>query len=345
MNDHKIKLLSGILGAMLFAALLGGCAVPGEKDKERLFTDAPQTEPTVVSEAPETQTEPPTVTETPDPQANDDEPWSLTVAESRVNEYAAAAHEMLDGNVPEKRIFGADPCGVFFELGADGTYACTLLFDIFRLPDEESAHLWKDYYFCGERIASYPAELADDMLRSVFENRKERFQYDDDELDPYSGMPGGGFMGYGFAGENYTVLLGEEVGQRQNCAVFWLDGEEWREIDSSGLPLEHINGAAVLDPKTCFVCMRGKDIEEGRGFSVYSTSDGGSSWAEIPIPVPEEFSDYGASDAFSPVFEGDEGVMLIELYYPSTGDGINCVQLWYRTVDRGSTWTLCGTVK
>lgn len=145
----------------------------------------------------------------------------------------------------------------------------------------------------------------------------------------------------GWAGQNWTIIQYRLAMNRQVVCMFTSeDGEEW--IFSGDLNPETIDratGAGQAPNGDLYLCMT--EYGEGeKAFYVLKSADGGKSWEDIGLELPKDIAEAAEfCPIYSPVFEGENGVMLCAAYYPGS-----CEVYAFRTQDGGESWTFEGRV-
>ncbi len=79
-----------------------------------------------------------------------------------------------------------------------------------------------------------------------------------------------------------------------------------------------------------------------RQLMVYKTVDGGNTWENINLWIPEEYEGIIAPpcDALSPGFDVDHGVMLVTFsVHIESDDTFESRMAWFETFDGGESWT------
>ena len=243
----------------------------------------------------------------------------------------SATHAMIRGESVEDIPLTPNGSGVYFGLdgGALVAYAEAELI-------EEPGNV---RYELSSPVASFPYELG---LRA----RKSVSDYIRRNLDP-------GFAGddklqlFGFMGENYIIFTGEPFHGYQAAAIFYTpDGSQWSEFRSfEGHPVE-LTGGAVLSESVAYLCyfdrslMRFDDYTPRR-LTVYKTCDGGETWEDIGLTIPDEFEGIIAppAAALSPYFEGDHGIIPV-MYstFNSFTAGFDSHTAYFETNNGGESW-------
>lgn len=119
----------------------------------------------------------------------------------------------------------------------------------------------------------------------------------------------GGVIGRSFA----WILVScpsESGGMVQNFCVSRNGGEVWDISDFSALPSGTVTGAGFANDEVGFISYRAEEIGAP---VIYRTIDGGASWQQLELPVPENYANCRI-DAGTPTFSGENGVYPLTLY-------------------------------
>lgn len=291
----------------------------------------------VLTEAPA-----PALTEAPDPQETEACGWGVREFKSIKGEYTAMIGDFLSGGKLDanllSRLPSADPaCWIDnpgrFEGGSIGAFSSYLLLS----NEEEGA--W-DHYLCVDCVSELPLETYKAAMEKIIEYRKEywgmdsiRTQFETENFGS-SPMPC-------YCGEDWFILPDWEVIMNRQAITIWRtdDGETYYEFGAKNGEPGVLTDAAILSDKVGYLCQNSPLFEDGRGFRVFATDDGGKSWKALELEVPEEYSGYGSSFAYAPVFIGEKGALAICLYY----DGFRRETILFETSDGGSTWRFVST--
>ncbi len=335
------KPICALVCALALCLLLTGCAGDGKTPAEPVLSDSPQTEaqtpapsdaagdptelPTAQTEAPAPQTTAPaedtpapTAWEAPRPE------WSVTAERSHAEECAEAARAMLEGRPFEPFAFAWYETAYLMDFDGGALTANKVVFNITGSGGGEY------YSLCADPVLSLPAELAKDAEQAVLRNYCDIHGLAPDEA------PKGIYPCRGYVGGDHLILTGGEVLMHATAqAVFYRDGSgRWSELPCADFGQKLLTGGFVMDADTAWLCFSAFDEGDGSGFAVYSTFDGGTSWQKVSLPVPQEYAGYSSAYAFSPVFDGQRGVMPIEFLY----EGRPAANACFLTEDGGESW-------
>ncbi|MBR6007271.1 MAG: hypothetical protein IK064_06535, partial [Clostridia bacterium] len=304
----------------ILALLLLICAcTAGEKSADSAKPTEPPapTQPAAPTEPPEP-TEPPAPPEPTEPPA-DLPDWMVMVDESDYAKHRAAAEAILAGNEPEPFAYSgpmADCDGVFFDLETDYTgsyltaYSTRVSVEYSHLvPGEDGDLHARGYRYTGDPVARYPfglARRAQSRIAEYMLNYGHLSWYQEEEsLYP---MPG-------FCGEDWIIVM-TQTDVRTQVHTIWRtdDGENWYEFGSANGVMAPTNptvlGAEIVSDKVGFICLYSYIYDESRYTHAFATYDGGETWSDLCLTLPDEYSDYTITELFCPAFEGDHGVIL-----------------------------------
>ena len=197
----------------------------------------------------------------------------------------------------------------------------------------------------SDPVAEYPREVGETALQRLYREIPEELGFDWGD--------GKYVTAEGFAGEDWFLIktVDDNLQDIQFHCIFvkGADGE-WREVPSNDKELlQPIFGACMLDENTGFLCYNGKFLDEPdetyRRLYVYRTEDGGKTWLDTGLELPEEYGTVHPGSCLSPVFSGDHGAMFVNAfsYDESIGEASyegKQLKLWYETWDGGKTWIL-----
>ena len=263
------------------------------------------------------------------------EPVSKTVVYSAGSyyEYVAAARNLLSGR-STKGVYSNE---VYFRLDEDSLTAFAKVTEYSQNSPGEEPEYSFEY---SEPIAEYPREVGERALELLY-----------GKIAPAHGLSygeGPWTEAEGFAGKNWFVLktADESMQDIQMSCIFCWDGAEWREFGSNNDSMHFpLTGACIVDADTGFLSYHSKFLDEPEGsyrkIWLYRTDDGGRTWTDVGLELPEEYGRVYPGCAASPVFDGAHGVMPVYAY-DLEGDSDESFGLWYETFDGGITWELRG---
>ena len=278
----------------------------------------------------------PASTEASDRQETEACSWDAKEYKSIKGEYAAMIEDYLSSGEIDDALLSslpsANPACWFdnpgrFEGGSIGAFSSYL-----QLSNEEDA---MDHYLCVDCVSELPLETYKEAIEKIIEYRKQYWGMDSIRTQFETENFGSSPM-QGYCGEDWFILPDWEVCMNRQVITIWRtdDGENYYEFGAKNGERGELTDAVILSDKVGYLCLTGWDFEEGRGFRVFATDDGGESWKALELEVPQEYSGYGCSFAYAPVFKGERGALAVCLYY----DDYRRETLLFETSDGGSTW-------
>lgn len=144
------------------------------------------------------------------------------------------------------------------------------------------------------------------------------------------------YIGFITPDDGWLVLCSfHGMGHEDNFIYRTADGgKTWEQIGNpNDLYARMVTGAGFVNDRIGFLCFR----FEFADFSpaICRTLDGGQTWEKLYMDLPEKFEQYYSKTPLSPVFNGADGVLPIEL---KNADG-DCVTIYLTSTDYGKTWT------
>ena len=347
MNNILVKrTITAIIVVMMLFAL---CACSRHGISEAVPSSSPEASPVPATKAPAAETAAPTAapapTATPVPTAAPAEDktggWEVIAADSIKAEYTALMEEFLAGGAPDlsplknptnKPEYWFDDPGRF-EGGWLGAFSSYLY-----LSNDDGGE--RDHYLCLHRAASFPLETYKAAVEKIIEYRKQYWGVDSVITEGTEESFGFAPIA-GFCGEDWFVLPDWEVVSNRQAHTIWRtdDGEHYYEFGAKNGELGELTDALIVSDKVGYLCCTGWDYEDGCGFRVFVTRDGGESWDALGLEVPEELAGYVSSFAFAPVFDGERGALAVRLAFMDDGsDDARFEIVLFETDDGGITW-------
>ena len=261
------------------------------------------------------------------------------VTGSSYDAYTDAAARLLSGGVPDDSAWDIKSCDVYFHLDDDAFRAYRVMTDY---PPETSGGSGARVY--SEPLFEYPREVGEEALDWLCNEAPKKAGLDMDLVGRLEGAEG-------FAGEDWFVLktVDDTIQDIQFSAVYRTDGKSWyRYGDNNAQLFLPLFGACIVDENVGFLSYYSKFLDEPdetyRKIYLFRTDDGGKTWRDTGLVLPEEYGTVYPGSCLSPIFDGDHGAMLVSAirtdlsqYTPS--DEL-LQKLWYETCDGGKTWTL-----
>ena len=341
MNKKILSNAIALLLAVLLCLMVAACSsvkqeyaeggddpIGGASEQGEIVGDPSTEEPSeqMTEEPAEPTAEP---TETPDLQV-----LSSTEYESDYLAYAEMGEALLAGAGAVEGVFTyTNSNRVFF--GFDGeklvAYA-KLRVENLGVPGGSAEQANRVY---SEPIAEYPASLGHEAEAKLIEYTGE-YLYAVLDTIPMTG----------FIGDNYVVFTGESFQEQQvHCIFYTDDGENWYELGHNNAHAKLLCGACMANSEVGFLCYTTLryfpegEAETTRRLLIYKTEDGGETWQDIRLFMPEEYADSAPNFPLSPVFSGSHGVLPVigSIFDPSIGNFISYT-VWFETNDGGATW-------
>lgn len=251
--------------------------------------------------------------------------WVYDAGELSRSVFYYEANTALKGQAPRKSVTGAYD-SVFFVPEGDLVSVYDSMHTVL------AAHMSGEHYSFGsesgarynDRIAQLPGDLfpaAAERLNELAVSAGAEYE----QLDHIEG----------FIGENFAVFTKAGLPGRCICCIFCTeDGATWRETMSFSAYGAKVTGACVLSPDEAYIC-----TSRDRVAAVYRTADRGATWQQVSLPLPEDYNDCVSYAVYTPVFDGQRGVMLASISIPGVETAVpeqRCFR--YITEDGGVTW-------
>lgn len=150
-------------------------------------------------------------------------------------------------------------------------------------------------------------------------------------------VPNGGFIGFWDEGGYLVLTLPASMGNQPIHIYLTVDGgDTWSEIGNPYDAGEHydvVTGAGFSTAEIGFISYR---YFEDAGPDIWWTSDGGDTWEELMVTLPEEYSsEEYVFTPLSPTFNGSSGIYPIEALSLSD-ESTEMIYLY--SDDYGITW-------
>lgn len=202
-------------------------------------------------------------------------------------------------------------------------------------PDNGS----ETYFEFDHELARFPGEL--------WERAPEL-------LSRQSGEPSVGPTPWGFICEDGILMMTEDRNDRQANVIFhkYSDGE-WREFGNSNKDYAYTpSGFCTVSDRVGFICYANRwEYRQSEGeheydwVNVWASYDGGESWKNLELTLPERFA--GSSTmpaACSPVFKGDHGAIpVVSSFFDASAETGETYLSYFETFDGGVTWSYAGS--
>ena len=334
MNDRNslLRLIPFILTAVLLLSIVG-CMSPSPIDSKGNETEADAG--AAASDIPSS-AEPETTPEST-PESAD---WTVSEIRSHRSELEDSAKAVLEGKGDTESVYpfvpmtGDNSGESFLRVTAEGALTA---YDVCLYKEKLDSDFNLEWqYECAEPFAQFPAELSGEIHAKLAEYAK---QFLGAELLPREGenlMPA-----LGFVGADWLVAVnGETTGNRQVHTIWRTDdGTSYYEFGHNNSFSGQVTGACIVSKTTGFLCQVDTGNDDIVAFKVFGTFDGGETWQDMGLTLPEEYAGYGISAAFAPYFDGDNGVVFVSMWYRDRGEYGETVIRSFTTSDGGQTWT------
>lgn len=143
------------------------------------------------------------------------------------------------------------------------------------------------------------------------------------------------FMGFSSNQFGWLIINGDVgLGSQLHYIYFTEDGgKTWSETGNTNELGSHmLSGAGFSEKKIGLLNYIYQDGPTGSA-KIHQTLDGGTTWEIIQLEIPGQYADCTAQALF-PVFDGNKGVMPVEVVNSKMRKTINCY-----SSDYGKTWT------
>ncbi len=266
--------------------------------------------------------------------------WLTRVDESNYSEQLAAAKSILRGETPEPIWKGAGN-GFYFDLETDYSGSYLTAYNLCISVEETYAHGLSPsqlYFFGAKPIRRYPFELAELAEASLYGYLEEYWPND------ITVREGPIYLLPGFCGEDWIVVHTVTDSRFQVHTIFRTDdGNSWYEFGSANSiknGFSEITGACILSKTDGVICMHSSSFDDGLYERAFITRDSGTSWTDLNLTLPGEYSGCVLSVLFCPMFDGDHGVILANAYYNEINEDNTVTNVfgWFETRDLGASW-------
>lgn len=321
--------------SLIALASLGACQARNdqfkqtEADAKKMQSEAPLTNQP--SELPRT-----AETEAPEDKQPEETPAANSVSMGGTNrtvqdrsELIAFTQRLLEGKDIFTHTVTLEHGAVFFNLEEDGLVAYNKAFKV-----EEIGNC---HYECFAPLAVFPRELGEMAKKSLVGYYKRNIEpgYSGDEVNQMEG----------YYGEDYIIFTDGVFHGMQASAIFVTsDGwKTWKEVPViEGFPT-HVTGGCMLSEEVGFLCYFARHLPDYKfdELSVYKTVDAGLTWKPLDVKIPRDKGGLLCDPVkvFSPMFEGDHGIMIVQYSeYRREEDEVDRFIGWFESFDGGDTW-------
>ncbi|WP_188455802.1 WD40/YVTN/BNR-like repeat-containing protein [Virgibacillus oceani] len=152
-------------------------------------------------------------------------------------------------------------------------------------------------------------------------------------------------LGFSSEKDGYLIVSGGRTMSSEGNFVYKTNdgGKSWYFAGSVEEEYSLVTGGGFINDKIGFISFGSVNIEDQPPRpEIYRTGDGGDSWEEIEVPIPEEFKGI-FTVAEAPVFNEDYGTMLVN--QGENGDYLGGkVLAKFTSEDEGKTWKFSSLV-
>ncbi len=283
--------------------------------------------------------------------------WAVTLLGSSYADYIRTAQGILEGkgvSDSDIALFDTSTGRAYFGYSHGKWGAHNTLVEVsgrYEGPDDlPFDERYKYYYYFEDPIAEFPAELDEAAKIAMIKYWEQDPEGGEEEYRKKAKD-----VSYleGYFGEDYIVFseYGAATGS-VHCIFRTDDGEHWYEFGNNmyvpGRGIRgfdyYVSGACIRSASEGYLCYYDRLYHYGelntRRLLVFKTEDGGATWNEMGLWLPEEYEGARDVQTFSPVFDGDHGVIPIKVT-PADYENEPDVICWYETTDGGKTWEFC----
>lgn len=268
--------------------------------------------------------------------------WSITEIRSRRAELEASAKAVVEGKGGSEDIYpfvpmtGDNAGESFLRVSTEGDAALTA-YDVCLYKEKLDSEFnleWR--YECAEPFAQFPSELSDGINAKLAEYAKQFLGVELLQNEGGNLMPT-----LGFVGNDWIVVVSGETTANRQVHTIWRtdDGTNYYEFGHNNAFSGQVTGACIILKTTGFLCQVDTGADDIVAFKVFGTFDGGNTWQDMNLEIPEEYAGYCISAAFAPYFEGDNGVVFVSMWYRDRGEYGETIIHSFTTSDGGKTWS------
>lgn len=268
------------------------------------------------------------------PEQQNEAPATSSAYVSQYCEYMAAAQALLAGELDDVPDFSYTSGYVYFGFEGESLVAYEKALLITNEHGEQE-------YELSEPIGRYPRIIGDQAQKKLSGYMRKYLNLG---VDGETGL-----QLMGFIGRDFIVFTTESVADTQICCIFRTDdGSNWYEFGHNNTYPRRATGACILSDKVGFICYSDRYVQVAGDYSprkliVYRTEDGGESWEDIGILLPEDYESSAQNFALSPVFDGECGVMFVTgSEYNTETEQTESYTVWFESTDGGMTWIFAG---
>ncbi|MBR6410489.1 MAG: hypothetical protein IKS35_03825 [Clostridia bacterium] len=219
------------------------------------------------------------------------------------------------------------------EVGSGGSYFC--------MQESFCAFSTYSYRYDTEARASIPTPVTVDSQfpgsvwsrawRSLADHTREKLLVDllvdPDRISTASG----------FSGDDWFVFVTDEaIPFHKGIHTIWRteNGTDYYEYGDNNAYPYRVTGAFILSKTIGFLCQDDLLSDDFAGnFKLFGTFDGGRTWQDMGLSLPDEYAGYTYATAFFPYFLEEEGIVFV-----CVNDREGQKTVFFRTDDGGRTW-------
>ncbi|WP_099159647.1 WD40/YVTN/BNR-like repeat-containing protein [Virgibacillus ndiopensis] len=152
-------------------------------------------------------------------------------------------------------------------------------------------------------------------------------------------------LGFTSAKDGYLIISSGRTMSSEGNSVYKTNdgGKSWNLAGSVKDEYSLVTGGGFVNDQLGFISFGAINVEDQQSRpQIYRTDDGGDSWEEIKIPIPEEYKGI-FTVAEIPVFNGTHGTLLVN--QGPNGDYLGGkVLAKFTSEDEGKTWSFASLV-
>ncbi|MCR5807958.1 MAG: hypothetical protein K6G56_00195 [Clostridiales bacterium] len=302
-------------------------------------------EPTDTPAPSEKATEAPVVTEAPSEEPTGEEDnWKLEGSEASCRDYLeAAARAVLSGTAYAADVKLCSPCLYLRRTEGPSGDSWTAYgeYEFYSRKSAEAPYLYEFRYKVNDPVKSFPAELEKDSLDRIAQYTKEYLHMDVAETEDRE-LPSDRYMpAEAFTGEDWMLISSQDPAMNRYVHAIWRtdDGENYHEFGHNNEWPGYVTGACIVSGSTGFICQEDPYTSDlAVGFKVFGTFDGGETWQELGLELPEKYRGFTYAEAFFPYFEGERGIVFVSVHLDEWGEYGRNLTRCFITEDGGHTW-------
>ena len=148
---------------------------------------------------------------------------------------------------------------------------------------------------------------------------------------------------WGFSGDDWFVFFTDEaLPFHKAIHTIWRteNGTDYYEYGDNNAYPYAVTGAYILSGTTGFLCQDDLMTDDRAGnFKLFGTFDGGRTWQDMGLALPEEWAGYHYATAFFPFFLEERGIVFVSASYAQgEGEDFAWKTFYFQTDDGGFSW-------